>query len=210
MKATSDKKFVRIPSALPFYMAAGALVVWALITPVYRFSFLLIGAAVSVAAFLVGKKLFPGRCEVIEIEKFSGDKALDEQINTARTLLSGFKVIAADPKNADIRASLDRITKATEGIIEDVLRDESGRMDAYTFFSYYLPTLDKLITYHKTFAGTGENVSESKRRVKDSLSMIAEAFEKQLDKMYKNEAVDIKTDIEVMQSLLKSEGLIDK
>ena len=130
MKATSDKKFVRIPSALPFYMAAGALVVWALITPVYRFSFLLIGAAVSVAAFLVGKKLFPGRCEVIEIEKFSGDKALDEQINTARTLLSGFKALAADPKNADIRASLDRITKATEGIIEDVLRDESGRMDA--------------------------------------------------------------------------------
>jgi len=210
MKPESEKKFVRIPSALPYYMAAGALLLWALITPVYKLAFLLIGAAVSVCAYLIGKKLFPGRCEVIEIEKFSGDKDLDEQINLARSLLARFKTVASDPGNADIRESLERITKATEAIIEDVVRDESGRMDAYTFFSYYLPTLDKLITYQQTFAGTGENVTESKRRVKDSLSMIASAFEKQQDRMYKNEAVDIKTDITVMESLLKSEGLIDK
>lgn len=210
MKSTSDKKFIRIPSAIPYYMAGGVLVLWALITPVYRFVFLLIGIAAAAGAYLVGKKLFPGRNEVVEIPRFSGDKDLDEQINLARSLLARFKTVASDPGNADIRESLERITKATDAIIEDVVRDESGRMDAYTFFSYYLPTLDKLITYQQTFAGTGENVTESKRRVKDSLSMIASAFEKQQDRMYKNEAMDIKTDISVMESLLKSEGLIDK
>ena len=210
MKTNSEKKFVRIPSAMPFYFAAAAIVLWALITPIYKFAFLLIGAAVAVGAYLVGKKLFPGRCEVVVEEKYSGDKQLDDQINLARTLLSRFRMIAADPANAEMRSVIERISNATEGIIEDVLRDETGRTETYTFFSYYLPTLDKLLTYHQTFSGTGVNVTESKQRVFNSLGMIADAFEKQQDRLYKNEAMDIKTDIAVMESLLHSEGLIDK
>ena len=209
-KSTTEKKFVRIPSAMPFYIASGAIVLWALITPIYKFAYLLIGAALTVAAYIVGKKLFPGRCEVVEEIKFSGDKELDGLIASAHELLARFRVIASDPANADMRVTLERVNAATDAIIEDVLRDESGRMEAYTFFSYYLPTLDKLLAYHQTFNGTGENVIESKKRVKDSPSMIADAFERQQDRMYKNEAMDIKTEISVMESLLKSEGLIDK
>ena len=44
----------------------------------------------------------------------------------------------------------------------------------------------------------------------NSLDMVKAAFEKQADNMYKNEAMDIKTDIAVMETMLRSEGLIEK
>lgn len=210
MKSSSEKKWVRIPSALPLYITGGVILLWSLITPIYKLAYILIGAALAVAAYLVSKKIFPGRCEVVVEHKYSGDKEMDEQIDWARGMLGRFRMIADKPENRDIKSALDRIHTATEAIIEDVIRDPSGRNETYTFFSYYLPTLDKLLSYHETFTGTGENVVESKRRVRDSLDMVAEAFEKQQDKMYKNEAMDIQTDIAVMESLLASEGLLNK
>ena len=39
------------------------------------------------------------------------------------------------------------------------------------------------------------------------LSTAAEAFKKQLDALFADEALDIETDITVMESLLKREGL---
>ena len=75
-----------------------------------------------------------------------------------------------------------------------------------------LPALDKLLNYYVSFlsAGRGENVSEGRRRIENSLGMVAEAFEKQLDKMYKNEAMDVKTDIALMETMLRMDGLADK
>lgn len=210
MKSSSEKKWVRIPSGLPLYITGGVILLWSLITPVYKLAFILIGAALAVAAYLAAKKIFPGRCEMVVEHKLSGDKEMDEQIAMARGMIEKFREMTQNSENSDIKLALERIIKATEAIIEDVIRDPDGRNDTYTFFSYYLPTLNKLLNYHQTFTGTGENVVESKRRVRDSLDMVAEAFEKQQDKMYKNEAMDIQTDIAVMESLLASEGLLDK
>ncbi|MBQ6717035.1 MAG: hypothetical protein IJN21_11005, partial [Clostridia bacterium] len=111
--------------------------------------------------------------------------------------------------DASIRESLESVTRSTDRIIEDVVRDETDRNNAYTFFSYYLPTLDKLLSFYTADVGAGANASESKSRIENSLSMVATAFSKQADNMYKNEAMDIKTDIAVMETMLRSEGLIE-
>ena len=44
--------------------------------------------------------------------------------------------------------------------------------------------------------------------VENSLTMIVTAFEKQLDSLYKDENLDIATDIEVLETMMKSDNLI--
>ena len=210
MNGNKKTKTIHHPSAIPLYAVGAIFLLWALITPIYSLVYILIGAALAVAAWLAAKKFFPGRVETYEVEEYTGDEELDKQIKSARELNKRLTEIAKQTPDASIRESLESITLSADRIIEDVVRDTTGRNDAYTFFSYYLPTIDKLLSFYTADVGAGENASESKARIKNSLSMVAAAFEKQADNMYKNEAMDIKTDIAVMETMLRSEGLIEK
>lgn len=210
MNGTQKTKTITHKSAMPYYAAGAVFLLWALITPIYKLAFLLIGAALAVAAWLLAKKLFPGRVETYTVQEYTGDEELDKQIKFARELTERISAIAKETPDEAIRMYLTEINASTNRIIEDVVRDSTGRNDAYTFFSYYLPTLDKLLSFYTADVGAGENAVESKKRIANSLDMVKTAFEKQADHMYKNEAMDIKTDIAVMETMLRSEGLIEK
>ena len=209
MNGNKKTKTIHHPSAIPLYAAGAIFLLWALITPIYRLSYILIGASLAIAAWLAAKRFFPGRVETYEVEEYTGDEELDKQIKYARQLNKRVGDIARQTPDASIRESLESVTRSTDRIIEDVVRDETDRNNAYTFFSYYLPTLDKLLSFYTADVGAGANASESKSRIENSLSMVATAFSKQADNMYKNEAMDIKTDIAVMETMLRSEGLIE-
>ena len=46
--------------------------------------------------------------------------------------------------------------------------------------------------------------------VENSLGMIADAFEKQLDNLYRDRTLDIETDIEVLETMMAGDGLTGK
>ena len=46
------------------------------------------------------------------------------------------------------------------------------------------------------------------KSVENSLSMIVTAFEKQLDSLYKDENLDITTDIVVLETMMNADNLI--
>lgn len=56
---------------------------------------------------------------------------------------------------------------------------------------------------------TLENVAGATRSIENSLEMIALAFEKQLDFLYRHEALDIATDIDVLETMLKADNLVN-
>ena len=53
----------------------------------------------------------------------------------------------------------------------------------------------------------GENVLAARAEIEGSLDTINEAFEKLLDSFYKEKAMDVSSDISVMKTLMKQEGL---
>ena len=76
--------------------------------------------------------------------------------------------------------------------------------------NYYLPTSAELISKYRTIVQTGvegKNLTSAKNSIENSFGMIADAFEKQLDFLYRDDALDIETDIEVLDTVLTSEGL---
>ena len=56
----------------------------------------------------------------------------------------------------------------------------------------------------------GTNLSKSMQSIEDMLDTAIEAFKKQLDSLFANQALDIETDISVMNQMLAREGLSDE
>ena len=55
----------------------------------------------------------------------------------------------------------------------------------------------------------GENIQSSKREIEATLDTLNTAFEKLLDSIFKATALDVSSDITVLQTLLAQEGLTE-
>ena len=77
---------------------------------------------------------------------------------------------------------------------------------------YYLPTVLKMLTNYRKLDErnvTGENSAKMKKRVEEAMDVVIGAFEKQHDQLYQNDMLDVTTDIDVLETMLKQDGLID-
>ena len=78
------------------------------------------------------------------------------------------------------------------------------------FADYYLPTLKKLVAAYENMEEQGvdgENLSDSMRRIEGILDTMNGAFDRQLDALFADQALDISTDITVMEGMLAQHGL---
>ena len=76
--------------------------------------------------------------------------------------------------------------------------------------SYYLPTTLKLLNTYAELAEQsvrGQNITATMTKIESMMDTIVVAFEKQLDSLFGAEALDISTDITVMENMLHREGL---
>lgn len=79
------------------------------------------------------------------------------------------------------------------------------------FTNYYLPTTLKLLNAYDRMDDTGisgSNIDTAMGKIGSALESIVTAFDRQLDALFADEALDISTDITVMEDLLRQEGLL--
>lgn len=85
------------------------------------------------------------------------------------------------------------------------------KWDIQKFMEYYLPTALKLVQAYQDFDSQlvkGSNITKAKAEIEDTLETINEAFERLLDSMFAEAALDVSTDISVLETMLAQEGLI--
>ena len=112
----------------------------------------------------------------------------------------------ADPA---ISAKIDRLEDLAGKIFRIVEEEPAKKAKASTFLNYYLPTTQKLLDSYADFeeAGvSGENVSQAKQRIADTMDKIVAGFERQLDQLYQSDAMDVDSDIRVMEQMLRRDG----
>ena len=108
----------------------------------------------------------------------------------------------ADPV---LSAKIDRLEDITAKIFRAVEEDPQKRSRIDTFLNYYLPTTQKLLDSYAEFdaAGVeGENLRQAKSRIESTMDAIVKGFEHQLDELYKADAMDVDSDIRVMETML--------
>ena len=140
-------------------------------------------------------------------------KAEQEQPAQAAPAPEGYAAILAQIRDLNDRiadehlsAQMDRMEQVAGRIFRLIEEDENKRAAAGTFLSYYLPTTLKLLENYAAFeeAGvSGENLSQAKAKIEKTMDSIVAGFEHQLDELYRTDAMDIDSDIRVMETMLR-------
>ena len=105
---------------------------------------------------------------------------------------------------------IDRLEAVSAKIFEQAKSDPDKLPRMRKFMDYYLPTSLKLLqTYAELDAQgvEGENISESKKRIEQTMDTLVHAFETQLDQLFQDDALDVSADIDVMENMLRADGL---
>ncbi len=108
--------------------------------------------------------------------------------------------------DAGLSAKIDRLEQVSGRIFKAIEDDPDKKDAAGTFLNYYLPTTLKLLENYAAFeeAGvSGENLSQAKSRIEATMDSIVAGFEHQLDELYRTDAMDIDSDIRVMETMLR-------
>ena len=183
---------------LPVYMAALVWPIMALLVPIYTLGGLVLTAAVSAGAYFAGTKLCPTRVVRTYVPYATGSEDVDAMLNGIAANLDALHKLNEAIPDPQLSQAMDRMEKAGRSIAAVVEKTPDKARSVDRFARYYLPEVVKLM---------GENAAQIEAELRRNAETTATAFENQLDALYSAEAMDISTDIEVLDSILKSQNL---
>lgn len=106
---------------------------------------------------------------------------------------------------------IDRIGELTASIFRVVREKPEHAEEVRKFMNYYLPTTLKLLKSYSLMekqSYQGENIQASRKKIEDVLDTLVLAFEQQQDRLFRTEALDVETDISVLETMMASDGLL--
>nr|WP_288733815.1 5-bromo-4-chloroindolyl phosphate hydrolysis family protein [uncultured Anaerobutyricum sp.] len=126
---------------------------------------------------------------------------------------------------------LEQLAELKKEIVSDEMRRKVEQMETLTarifvcasehpesisqtdrLFKYYFPSVLKLLKVYEDVEKQpiqGENIKKTKKEIEDSLDTMNQALEKLFDEMFQNVAMDISSDIQVLEVMLKQDGLTE-
>lgn len=124
--------------------------------------------------------------------------------------LSEIKAVNDDIDDPIMSAKIDRIGEITGKILAYQRENPNKAGELRSFLNYYLPTTLKILRSYAQLEEQGiegENISAAKARIEGMMDKVVDGFEKQLDKLFQNDALDISADVEVLEKMLDKDGL---
>ena len=200
----------RTRPVLPIYLAALVWPVGALLLPAYRLSNLLIIAGLSLAAYGLGTKFCPTRVIRKQVPYATGSEDVDTMLSGTSANLDKLHALNDAIPDPELSAAMTRMEKAGRSIAAAVEQAPDKARSIDRFARYYLPEVIKLMTTYANMEKNGVkggNADQILTELRRNAATTAKAFENQLDALYSAEAMDISTDIEVLDGILKSQNL---
>lgn len=136
-------------------------------------------------------------------------KAIDEGRQFVTKIKEANIVILGE----EISRKLDRLEEVTGKIFDYVEVHPEKFPEIKKFTEYFLPTTLKLVDAYEKLdyqPVQGENISNAKKEIEKTMDTINLAFENLLDGLFEDVAMDISTDISVLETMFAQEGLTEK
>lgn len=136
---------------------------------------------------------------------FSGNEEFEKKLREIRQL-------DLEIENEAVSAKIDRIGHLTSSIFRVVQVHPDRTEEVRKFMNYYLPTTFKLLksySFMEKQTYQGDNIAASRKKIENILDTLVHAFEQQLDRLFHSEAMDVDTDISVLETMMTSDGLIE-
>lgn len=226
-------KIVRRHSVAKYYITGVTALLYALTVPMTQPSHFIVFAIVEVLIFLLSAALFRGKKVFVpdeEAEKKTeappkekpkepeeakptrtGDPEVDKLIDEGNGYLKKLHEANDAIPDEALSDSIERMERASSDIFRYIAENPEKSSQIRKFMNYYLPTTLKLLDSYRKLSSQnvkGETVTNTMFNIAGMMHTVADAFEKQLDSLFSEEAMDISADITVFETLLRQEGYV--
>lgn len=135
---------------------------------------------------------------------------IEDLMQRGREYIAAIHEINDIIKDKSISDKLNRMEDVVATIFQEVDINPSQAQNLGMFMDYYLPTTKKLLETYvdmDTKKVKGENIRKTQAEIVGALDTINESFETLLERFYDEKEMDISSDIAVMGTMMKQEGL---
>lgn len=200
----------RTRSVLPVYFAGAVWLLAGLVLPLYSLWALAATALVSAAVWLVTRRLCPDRITRMEMPFMTGREDVDAMLESVQQKLADLHRLDEAIPDTGLSASIRRMETAGRGILAEVEAHPEKGPQIRRFANYYLPDAVRILELYARLEGQdvqGGNAASVRREVETNAASIATAFENQLDSLFAADALDLSADLEVLNGMLRGQGL---
>ena len=151
--------------------------------------------------------------EAIEAQYGALNSDVRKVLEQGEEYVKKIRTVNAALPEEQITEKLNRLENVITKIFARVKEAPEEAKNLSQFMDYYLPTTFKLVSAYQDMESQpvqGENITKTKQEIMESLDTISDAYETLLDSMFKDQAWDVQTDISVMKSMMKQDGLTGK
>ena len=208
-------------SAVAGIIAAGIVaVLYSLIFPLYRWQhFVILAGVMLVVGRLVDamaqgvdvSQPAPEQHKEPEIPK-TGNETVDNMVFAGQELLKQIREENDKIPDPELSRKMEQLDDVANRIFRVVAEQPQKASQINRFMDYYLPTTLKMLQGYRKIDEhqvSGEAAQATQRQVEDAMDVVLRAFDRQLNNLYEEDLLDISTDIDVLEIMLKQDGLTD-
>lgn len=147
-----------------------------------------------------------------EQEQTAYPKEVQEVLDKGNAFLNDIHRCNERIPGEEISEKISRMELIVERIFQRAEAHPEIVPDLKKMMSYYLPMTVKLLNAYADMDAQpvqGQTIQSSKQEIEQTLDTLNLAFEKLLDSVFQETAMDVSSDITVLQTLLAQEGLVE-
>ncbi len=134
----------------------------------------------------------------------------DTGSTTYASILANMRRLRGEIADPEISQKVDHLIEVTTKIFRIVEENPKKEPLIKKFTEYYLPSTGKLLRSYSMLEKqgiTGKNIDSAKQDIERILDSLTEGYERQLDKLFDSDVLDISSDVDVLETMLKKDGL---
>lgn len=169
--------------------------------------------------YMLTQKDYEEQQKKLEIEKLADERKQQEKerlgeaaevIEEGKSYVRLIRQCNDEIPGEEMSDKLDRLETLVTRIFDRVEEEPELASELRKMLSFYLPTTKKLLEAYRDLDGQPDlsNVAQTKREIETAVDNINEAFEKFLDELFREKAWDIQSDISVLHTMMKQDGLL--
>ena len=142
----------------------------------------------------------------------TGNQQADNVILKGQEMLNTIRNENIVITDETLSAQMDTLADKCQQIFRTVSSEPSKAPHVRKFMNYYLPTTLKVLANYRTMQERGvsyQDMCQARDSAVRCMNMVLTACQKQIDALHKENMLDISTDIEVMEQMLKRDGYIE-
>ena len=139
----------------------------------------------------------------------TGDPNADAVITKGQEMINTIRRENAAIPDEMLTDQMNKVCTQCEQIFRTVSESPEKAPQVRKFMNYYLPTTLKMLANYRTMQQRGvswQEMQQARDTTVRGMNMILTACQKQIDNLHKDNMLDISTDIDVLEQMLKRDG----